>query len=224
MGPADPVARVAPEALGGPVAPVVRVDLAARSPVDPAGRVTLVDAGDMNRVVAATVGTAAVTDLASPAVPVGMILEVPVGPVGMILGDPGGRLPVPNPVVRVDPEGLGVQNPVRRGDLGNRETTDLSLGRALLGRMPIRRVRMPALLHLTAAGPVPMPALPHLTRADRRRDPTTRAVATCRGATRAEAILRAEATPAEAIRRAEATRKAELNRICPSRLAKAGAV
>ena len=222
MGPADPVARVAPEALGGPVAPVVRVDLAARSPVDPAGRVTLVDAGDMNRVVAATVGTAAVTDLASPAVPVGMILEVPVGPVGMILGDPGGRLPVPNPVVRVDPEGLGVQNPVRRGDLGNRETTDLSLGRALLGRMPIRRVRMPALLRPTAAGPALMRA-DRRTPVDRQWDPTTRAVATCRGATRAVAI-RAVAIRAVAIRRAEATRKAELNRICPSRLAKAGAV
>jgi hypothetical protein len=199
---------------------VVRVDLAARSPVDPAGPVTLVDPGDMNRVVAATVGTAAVTaraDLASRAVPVvrvGMIPGdpedpvvrvgmIPAVPVGMILGDPEVRLRAPNPVVLGDP--------------GNQEATDLSLGRALLGRMPMRRVRMPmgrhptaahpvpmpALLQPTAAGPVPMPALLHLTPAGRRRDPTTRAVATCQEATPAEP------TRAVAIRRAEATRKAE---------------
>ena len=123
-----------------------------------------------------------------PAVPVDMIPVDPVGLVDMILADPAGRLRAPNPVVRVDPEHLVVTNPVARVEPGNREATDLSLGRALLGRMPIRRVRMPALLHLTAAGPVPMPALPHLTRADnrtpvdRRRDPTTRAAATCQEA------------------------------------------
>jgi hypothetical protein len=212
------------------VAPLVRVDLAARSPVDPTGPV---DPADMNRVVAATVGTAAVTaraDLASRAVPVvrvGMIPEDPVDmiprdpedqvgmipavPVGMILGDPEDRLRAPNPVVRVDPERLVVANPVARVEPGNREATDLSLGRAHLGRMPARPVRMPMRLHLAAAGPVrmpmrlhltaarpvPMPAPLHLTPVDRRRDPITRAVAT----------RRAEATPAEAPRRAEATHK-----------------
>jgi hypothetical protein len=177
--------------------------------VDPAGRVTVVDPGDMNRVAAATVGTAAAmapADLASRAVRVGMS---PAVPVDMILVDPEGRLPAPNPVVRVDPV---VPNPVARVEPGNREATDLSLGRALLGPMGMRLVRMPmgrhltaarpllvtALLHLKAAGPVPMPALLHLTPADRRRDPTTRAVA----------IRRAEATRAVAIRRAEATRRA----------------
>jgi hypothetical protein len=208
------------------VSPVVRVDLAARSPVDPGGPVTLVDPGDMNRVVAATVGPAAVTaraDLASRAVPVvrvGMIPEDPEGmilevPVDMILVDPEGRLRAPNPVVRVDPERLVVPNPVARVEPGNREATDLSLGQALLGRMPALPVRMPTRLHLTAARPVrmparlhlkaarrlPMPARLHLTPADRRRDPTTRAVATCQGATRAVAIR------AVAIRRAEATRR-----------------
>jgi hypothetical protein len=181
----------------------------------------------MNRVVAATVGTAVVmapADLASRAVPVDpvgrvdMTPEDPVGPVDMILVDPVGRLRAPNPVVRVDPERLVVPN---RVEPGNREATDLSLGRALLGRMPMRRVRMPMgrhptaappvrtpmLLHLTA-GPGPMPAPLHLTPVDRRWDPTTRAVATCQEATRAVATRRAEATPAEAILRAE-TRSAD---------------
>jgi hypothetical protein len=222
---------------------VLRVDLVARGRVDPAGRVTVADQGDMNRVVAATAGTAAVmapADLASRAVPVvrvgmilavpvgpvdmilavpvglvvrvGMILAVPVGPVDMILVDPEGRQRAPNPVVRVDPERLVVPNPVARVGPGNREATDLSLGRALLGRMPMRRVRMPMGLHLTAARPPLMPALLHLTpaarrtRVDRRRDPTTRAVATCQEATPAEATLRAEATPAVAVRRAETRR------------------
>jgi hypothetical protein len=197
-----------------------------------------VDPGDMNRVAAATVGTAAAmapADLASRAVPVGPVVRVgmtpedpvdpvgrvgmiPVGPVDMILVDPEGRLRAPNPVVRVDPERLVVPN---RVEPGNREATDLSPGRALLGRMPMRRVRMPMgrhptaarpvrtpmLLHLTA-GPVPMPAPLHLTRVDRRWDPTTRAVATCQEATRAVATRRAEATRAVAILRAE-TRRAE---------------
>jgi hypothetical protein len=210
--------------------------------VDPAGRVTVVDPGDMNRVAAATVDPAAAMDPADrasravrvgPVVRVGMTLAVPVGLVDMILVGPEGRLRAPNPVVRADPERLVVPNPVARVEPGNREATDLSLGRALLGRMPARLVRMPMRLHLaaadpvrmltrphpTAARPVPMPALLHLTPADRRTpvdrrwDPTTRAVATCQGATRAEAILRAEATPAEATRavailRAE-TRRAE---------------
>jgi hypothetical protein len=250
-----------------PVTPVVPVDLAARSPVDPAGPVTLVDPGDMNRVVAATVGTAAVTapaDLASRAVPVvrvgmipedpvdmipgdpvglvvrvGMILGDPVGlvvRVGMILGDPEGRLRAPNPVVRVDPERLVVTNPVARVEPGNREATDLSLGRALPVRMPMRRVRMPmrlhltaarpplmpALLHLTAARRLPMPALLHLTPADRRRDPTTRAVATCQ---EARIRLVAVTRPAEGIPRVEATHSAERqNRnhrhVCLSRAAR----
>jgi hypothetical protein len=223
------------------VGPVVRVDLAARSPVDPAGRVTVVDPGDMNRVAAATVDTAAAmgpADLASrevpavrvgmtledpvdPEVPVGMIPADPVGPVDMILVDPEGRPRVPNPVVRVDPERLVVPNRVVRADPGSREATDLRMGRARLGRMPARLVRMPMLLHLaaagpvrmparlhlTAAGPVPMPAPPHLTPVDRRRDPTTQAVATCQEATPAEAT-RAVATRAVATRRAE-TRRAE---------------
>jgi hypothetical protein len=250
------VARVGPEAPGAPATPADPATLADPATpvglVDPAGRVTAVDPGDMNRVAAATMGTAAVmalADLASQVVPVGtaavmapadlasqvvpvvragpagMILAVPVG---MILEDPGVRLRVPNPVVRVDPEGLGVQNPVRRGDLGNREATDLSLGQALLARarpvrMPmrlhltaVRPVRMPTRLRRTAAGPVPMPALPHLTPADRRRDPTIQAVAACQEATRAVApragatravAPRAEATRAVAARRAEATRR-----------------
>jgi hypothetical protein len=179
---------------------VVRVDLAARGRADPAGPVTLVDPGDMNRVVAATVGTAAVmapADLGSQAVPVvraGMIPEDPedpVDPVDMILGDPEGA-GVPFPVVRVDP--------ASRADLGrvdpaSREAMDLSLGRALLGRMPMR-------LHLTVVRPLLMPALLQPTPADRRRDLTARAVATCQEATRAQA------TRAVAIRGAEATRRA----------------
>jgi hypothetical protein len=138
-----------------------------------------------------------------PEDPLGMI---PAVPVGMILGDPEVRLRAPNPVVL--------------GDQGNREATDLRLARALLGRMAMRRVRMPMgrhptaarpvrppmLLHPKAAGPVPMQALLHLTPADRPRDPT------CQEAPRAEATRRAEATPAEATRavaarRAEATHK-----------------
>src|SRR5271163_3497787 len=137
-----------------------------------------------------------------------MILVGPAVPVGMILVDQEDRLRAPNPVVRVDPERLVVPNPVARVEPENREATDLSLGRALLGRMPMRRVRMPMgrhptaarpvrtpmLLHPTAARPLLMPALLHLTRADRRtpadrrRDPTTRAVATCQEAIRAVAI------------------------------------
>jgi hypothetical protein len=248
VGPVDPATPGGPATPGDPV---VRVDLAARGRVDPAGRVPVVDPGDMNRVVAATAGTAAVmapADLASRAVPVvrvgmipavpvgpvgitledpvgpvGMTLEDPVGPVGMILGDPEGRLRAQNPVVRVDPERL-VPSPVARVEPGNREATDLSLGRVLLGRMPMRRVRMRMGRHPTAAGPVRTPVLLHLTAADRRtpvdrrRDQTTRAAVTCPEATRVAA------TRAVAIRRAEATRKAELNHICPSRLAKAGAV
>jgi uncharacterized membrane protein YgcG len=215
-----------------PVDPATPVGL-----VDPVGRVTVVDPGDMNRVVAATVGTAVAMAPVGPVVRVGMILVVRVGmtpedpevpvvrvvrvgmilavPVGMILVDtvgrlrapnqvvlvdPVGRLRPPNPVVLVDPERLVVPNPVARVEPGNREATDLSLGRALLGRMPMR-------LHLTAARPVLMPALLHLmpallhltpadrrTPVDRRWDPTTRAVA-----------IRAEAARAVATRRAEAT-------------------
>jgi hypothetical protein len=210
--------------LVGLVDPATPVGLA-----DPAGRVTVVDPGDMNRVVAATVGTAVVmapADLASRAVPVDPVVRVgmtPVDPVdravqvGTILGDPAGRLRAPNPVVR---EGrLRAPNPVVRVDPGNREATDLSLARAVPVRMPAlpvrmptrlhltaaRRLPMPALLHLTAAGPVPMPALLHLTPADRRWDPTTRAVATCPEATRAVAIRRAETRRAEAIHPADPT-------------------
>jgi hypothetical protein len=201
----DRVARAGPVAPEDPVAPVVRVGPAAQDRADLAARVTLVDPADMNRVVAATVGTApaavmAPADLASRAVPVvrvGMILvdpAVPVGmiPVGMILGDPEGRLRAPNPVVQVDPERLVVPNPVVRVDPENREATDPSLGRALLGRMPMR-------LHLTVVRPLLMPALLQPTPADRRRDLTARAVATCQEATRAQA------TRAVAIRRAGAT-------------------
>ncbi len=175
-----------------PATPVVRVDLAARGRADPAGRVTVVDPGDMNRVVAATAGTVAVMAPADRAVPVGqvgmipvvrvgMTLEDPVGPVGMIQGDPEGRLRAQNPAVRVDPERLVVPNPVARVEPGNREATDLSLGRVLLGRMPMRRVRMSMGRHPTAAGPVRTPVLLHLAAADRRtpvdrrRDRTTRA-------------------------------------------------
>jgi hypothetical protein len=253
VGPVDPATP------GGPATPGDPVDLAARGRVDPAGRVTVVDPGDMNRVVAATAGTAAVmapADLASRAVPVvrvvmipavpvgpvgmtledpvgpvGMTLEDPVGPVGMILGDPEGRLRAQNPVVRVDPERL-VPSPVARVEPGNREATDLSLGRVLLGRMPMRRVRMRMGRHPTAAGPVRTPVLLHLTAADRRtpvdrrRDQTTRAAVTCPEATRAAvtrvAATRVAATRAAATLRAEATRKAELNHICPSRLDRCG--
>ena len=214
--------------------------------VDPAGRVTVVDPGDTNRVAAATVGTAAATapaDLASrevpvvrvgmtpvdPEVPVGMIPEAPVGmtlvdpvvPAGMILVDPEGRLRAPNPVVRLDPERLVVLNPVARAAPGNREATDLRMGRALLDRMPTRLhltadrpVRMPTRLHLTAARRLPMPALLHLTPADRRTavdprwDPTTRAVAACPEAIRAAAIRRAEA-----IRRVRVTDSSRTARI-----------
>jgi hypothetical protein len=219
-------ARVGPVDPATPGDPVVRVDLAARGRADPAGRVTVVDPGDMNRVVAATAGTVAVmapADLASrvgrvgmiPVVRVGMTLVGPVGPVGMILGDPEGRLRAQNPVVRVDPERL-VPSPVARVEPGNREATDLSLGRVLLGRMPMRRVRMRMGRHPTAAGPVRTPVLLHLTAADRRtpvdrrRDQTTRAAVTCREATRA-AVTRVAATRVAATLRAEATRKAELN-------------
>jgi hypothetical protein len=231
VGPADPVAREDPGGPVTPVAPVVQVDLAARARADPAGQVTVVDPGDMNRVVAATVGTAAVmapADLASqvgPAVRVDMILEGPVDPVGMtladrvamILGDPEGRLRAPNLVGPVgmilgDPEGrLRAPNLVVRADPASREATDLSLGRALLGRTPTRLGRMPMRRHLTVARPLLMPAFPHLTPVDRRRDLTTRAVATCQEATRVGAprqeATQAEATQAVALRRAEATRR-----------------
>jgi hypothetical protein len=195
------------------------------TPVDPAGRVTVVDPGDMNRVAAATVGTAAAmapADLASRAVPVDPVVRVgmtPADPVGMIPVAPEVRLRAPNPAVLVAPEvRLRAPSPVLRVEPGNREATDLSLGQALLGPMPMRRVPTPMRRHPTAAGPVPMRALLHLTPADRRRDPTTRAVATCQAATRAVATcpeatpavaIRAEATRAVAIRRAEATRRAE---------------
>jgi hypothetical protein len=172
----------------------------------------------MNRVVAATAGTAAVMATAAlvsqavPADPVGMILMDPVVPMGMILMDPVvpmGMILV-DPVVPMgmspgDPERLGVPNPVGRVDPGNREATDPSLGRELMVLAPMR-------LHLTVARPLPMPALLRPTPADRRQHLTTRAVATCQEAPPAEA------TRAVAVRRAEATRKAELNRICPSRL------
>ncbi len=190
----------------GPVTPVVRVtrvvlvDLAARGRADPAGRVTAVDPGDMNRVVAATVGTAAMAPAAlvsqaGPVDPVGMTWWTRWIPVGMILGDPEGRLRAPNPVVRADPERLGVPNPVGRVDPGNREATDLSQGRELMVQTPMR-------LHLTVARPLLMPGLLHPTPADRRRDLTTRAVATCQEAPPAEAPR------AVAIRRAEATHRA----------------
>jgi hypothetical protein len=151
----------------------------------------------MNRVVAATAGTAAVMATAAlvsqavPADPAGMILMDPVVPMGTILVDPE----VPMGMSPGDPERLGVPNPVGRVDPGNREATGLSLGRELMVQAPMR-------LHLTVARPLLMPALLHPTPADRRRDLTTRAVVTCQ-----------EAPPGEAprpvaIRRAEATRRA----------------
>jgi hypothetical protein len=201
--------------------------------------VTLVDPGDMNRVVAVTVGTAAVTapaDLASRAVPVvrvGMIPEdpvdpvdmipvvrvgmipvgpvdmIPVGPVDMILVDPEGRLRAPNPVVRVDPERLVVPNPVVRVEPGNREAMDLSLGRALPVLMPARPVRMPTRLRLTAARPVPMPALPHLTPAARRTPVDRRWDPTTRAVAACQEAARAVATRRAEATRAEASRRAE---------------
>jgi hypothetical protein len=144
--------------------------------------------------------------LVDPAGPVGMIPVDPAGPAGMILVDPEGRLGAPNPVGLVGMI-LVAPNRVARVEPGNRAATDLRMGRAPLGRMPVRPVRMPTRLHLTAARPLLMPALPHLTRGDRRtppdrrRDPTTRAVAAC------QVAIRAVATRAVAIRRAEATRK-----------------
>ena len=99
---------------------------------------TVVDPGDMNRVVAATAGTAAAmapAALVSQAVPVG-----PAVPAGMSLGpggpgghDPGGPGGPDGHRARVDPERLGVPNPVGRVDPGNREATGLSLGRELTG-------------------------------------------------------------------------------------------
>lgn len=202
---------------------MARVDLAARGRADPAGRVTVVDPGDMNRVVAATAGTAAVMATAAlvsqavPADPAGMILMDPVVPMGTILVDPE----VPMGMSPGDPERLGVPNPVGRVDPGNREATDLSLGRELMVQMPMRLHLTAARPHLTAAPPLPMQALPHLTPLDRRRDLTTRAVATCPEATRVGAprqeATQAEATQAVALRRAAATPNAERNRICPSR-------
>ena len=243
VGRADPAGRVTVVDTGdmnrvaaatvGTAAAMAPADLASRAvPVDPVG-MTLVDPVGMTP--GDPVGPAGMT-LANPEVPVGMIPADPVGPAGMILGDPEDRLRAPNPVVRVDPERLVVRNPVVQADPGSREATDLTMGRAPRGRMPVRPVRTPTRLHLTAARRLPMPARLRLAPADRRTavdprwDPTTRAVAPCREATRAAAIRRAEATLAAAIRRAaatlaaEATPSAERNRICPSHLAKAGAV
>jgi hypothetical protein len=199
---AGPVAPVAPE---DPVDPVVRVGPAAQDRADLAARVTLVDPADMNRVVAATVGTApaavmAPADLASRAVPVvrvGMILEdqvgmIPEDPEGTILGDPG-CLGVPNPVVRVDPASRAE---LARVGPGSREATDLSLGRARLGRMLARRDLTPA--HRPTA--VARPWEPTLRAEATRQEARTRLVA---------ATLLAEAIrPVGAIRRAE-TRRAE---------------
>ena len=166
VDPATPVGLVAPATPVGLVDPATPVGL-----VDPAGRATVVDPGDMNRVAAATMAPAAAM---APVARVGMVRVVPVGTIRV---DPEGRLRAPNPVVRVEP--------------GNRAATDLRMGRAPLGRKPVRPVRMPTRLHLPAERPLLMPALPRLTRADRRtpadrrRDPTTRAVVTCQEAVRA---------------------------------------
>ncbi|MFZ1165048.1 hypothetical protein, partial [Mycobacterium sp.] len=144
---------------------------------------------DMTRVVV-TADTAAAMDLVarvdmSPAVP----------------GDQG----VPNPEGQVDM--------ASRADRG-REAKDLSRGRVLLARMPMR-------LHLTAAGPLRMAVLLHLTlahhpaAAGRPWDPTLRAEATRReerqprvAVTRPAVVIRvAAATQAVVTREAVATRK-----------------
>ena len=97
--------------------------------------------------------TAALVSQAVPVDPAGMILMDPVVPMGTILVDPE----VPMGMSPGDPERLGVPNPVGRVDPGNREATDLSLGRELMVQMPMR-------LHLTVARP-----RPHLTRRVRAR-------------------------------------------------------
>jgi hypothetical protein len=152
---------------------------------------------------------------------VGMTLVDPGVTVGMIPADPGGRLRVPNrvvragpvdmipegrlraanPAVRVDPERLRVPNPVVRAEPGSREATDLRMGLAPLRRMPVRPARTPTRLHLTLAGR--RTPVDRRTAVDRQWDPPTRAAA-CPEATRAVATQ--AAAPAVAIRRAEAAR------------------
>jgi hypothetical protein len=228
-------------------------DLAARDPVDQAGRVgrDLADlaardlAGrvgleDMNRVapgVLEDMGPADPADLAALA-----SLGVR-GQVGLEDMDPadlaGLGLGVPNRAALAAPEDLdlGVRNQAgrRRVDRGlraldpeGREARDLSLGRALLGRMPTdldraildrtpadpdraRLGRMPARLDRTPAGLDRTRRADRTHPADRLWEPMTRVEAT-----RPEARMRlpevtrlAEATRVEATRRARATRRAE---------------
>ncbi|HXO79903.1 MAG TPA: hypothetical protein VN856_08440, partial [Mycobacterium sp.] len=240
-------AAMAPADLASRAVPVVRVDRAVMTLEDPVG-MTPVDPADMTPVDPADMTLEDPVDLEAPVGPADTILVVRVGMtpadpgarlrvpnrvvrvglMDMILVDPEGRLRAANPVVRVEPERLVVPNPVARAEPGSREATDLRMGRAPLGRMPARPVRMPTHLHLTVARRLPMP-VDRRTPVDRRRDPTTRAVPTCQEATRAVAprqeatravaIRRAAATPAAAtlvvVRRAAATPNAERNRICP---------
>jgi hypothetical protein len=221
-------------------------DPAARDPVDQAGRAArdladlaalaslgvLGGLGDMNRV------APGVMEDMGPAALASLGVRDQVGLEDMDLADRVG-LGEPNRAARAAPEDLdlGVRNQAgrRRVDRGlraldpeGREARDLSLGRALLGRMPTdldraildrtpadpdraRLGRMPARLDRTPAGLDRTRRADRTHPADRLWEPMTRVEAT-----RPEARMRlpevtrlAEATRVEATRRARATRRAE---------------
>jgi hypothetical protein len=221
-------------------------DPAARDPVDQAGRAArdLADLaslgvlgvlGDMNRVAPGVMEGMGPADLAALA---SLGVRDQVGLEDMALADRVG-LGAPNRAALAAPEDLdlGLRNQAgrRRVDRGlraldpeGREARDLSLGRALLGRMPTdlgralldrtpadpdraRLGRMPARLDRTPAGLDRTRRADRTHPADRLWEPMTRVEAT-----RPEARMRlaevtrlAEATRVEATRRAGATRRAE---------------
>jgi hypothetical protein len=210
--PAGPVGRGTPAARGilvGRAAPVVRVTRA-----DLADLADLVDPGD--RAMAATEVTAVTAVMAAMAVTVAMeataatavtaVMAAMVVPADLVdLGDPAGPA-VPNPGLRVDP--VSRVGRVVPADPESRAAMDLSPGQPVPGRTP-------ALLALMPMHPHPMAALEpahRRTLADRRWDPITRAVATCRAAARVAAICQAATRVAVAATQAvaAATRAAEV--------------
>jgi hypothetical protein len=197
--PVTPVDPAAPVDRGTPAAQVTLVDRA-----DPVARVTRADlvgpaapADPGDRAMAATEVTAVTVVMAAMAVTVVMeamaamaatavtAVDLASRAVRADLVDPAG-LAVPNPAPRVRP--VSLVDRVVPADPESRAAMDQSPGQPVPGRTP-------GLLALMPMRPRPMAALEpahRRTLADRRWDPITRAVATCRAArvaaTRAAAV------------------------------------
>jgi hypothetical protein len=189
VDPADRVIRVAP----GDMNRAAGTEATDRADMTPVGR------ADTTRVVRADMTRVGPADLASPG---DTILVDPATLEGTI---PGG----PAVTTRVDLGDMTRERPGVQSRAGLRRAVQnrlglampadtILVGRALMGRMPVRRDRKPVRRPLTAEPPLRMRALLHPTPAERRWDHQTQVAVATRPADRTlrlEAIRPVGATP-----------------------------